>query len=139
MLQTGEIDLIFSILPRDVAQLKENKNIVVKKISDVPSFYGMGTRPRHFPLLKDLKLQAALTHAINRQEIIDKIYLGEGFPLYMYAERSELGFDPNIKIEFNPEKARKLVSESSYKGTPLILSFSSAVPNSSLIATIIQK
>ncbi|MBW1641686.1 MAG: ABC transporter substrate-binding protein, partial [Deltaproteobacteria bacterium] len=138
MLQTGEVDLIFNILPRDTSQLKDNQNIILKKISDVPSFYGMGTRPRQYPLLKDLKLQAALTHAINRQEIIDKIYLGEGFPLYMYAERSELGFDPNIKIEFNPTKARSLLKESSYDGTPLILSYSSAVPSSSLIATIIQ-
>jgi len=138
MLQTGEVDLIFNILPRDAVQLKDDQSIVVKKISDVPSFYGMGTRPRQHPLLKDLKLQAALTHAINRQEMIDKIYLGEGFPLYMYAERSELGFDPKIKIEFSPKKARTLLKESSYDGTPLILSYSSAVPSSSLIATIIQ-
>jgi len=138
MLQTGEVDLIYNILPRDAVQLKNDKSIVVKKISDVPSFYGMGTRPRQYPLLKDLKLQAALTHAINRQEMIDKIYLGEGFPLYMYAERSELGFDPKIKIEFNPTKARTLLKESSYDGTSLILSYSSAVPSSSLIATIIQ-
>jgi len=138
MLQTGEVDLIFNILPRDTIQLKDDQSIVVKKTSDVPSFYGMATRPREFPLLKDFKLQAALTHAINRQEMIDKIYLGEGFPLYMYAERSELGFDPKIKIEFNPTKARTLLKESRYDGTPLTLSYSSSVPNSSLIAAIIQ-
>ena len=81
----------------------------------------------------------AFSYAINRLEIVDKIFLGEGYPLYMFASKSELGYDPKIKYEFNPDKARKLIQQSSYKpGTPIILSYTSAVPNSQLVAATIQ-
>jgi len=90
--------------------------------------------------MADFKFQMALTHAINRQEIVDKVFLGEGYPLYMYASKSELGYDPTIKFDFDPALARKLVKESSYKpGDPIILTFTNAVPSSEIIAPIIQK
>jgi peptide/nickel transport system substrate-binding protein len=51
-----------------------------------------------------------------------------------------LGYDPSIKYEFDPERARKLVQQSSYKpGTPIILTYTSAVPNASLVAVTVQK
>lgn len=139
MLKTGEVDLIYSILPQDAKQLRSNKHITIKKESNVPSFYALATKPRLFPVMKDQKFQQALAHAINRQEIIDKVFLGEGYPMYMYASKSELGYDPAITIKFDPDKARQLVKESSYKpGDPIILTFTSAVPSSRIIAPIIQ-
>ena len=81
----------------------------------------------------------AFTYAINRQEIVDKIFLGEGYPMYMFASRSELGYDPSIVYEFNPDRARELVKKSSYKpGTPIILTYTSAIPNAGLVAATIQ-
>jgi len=45
-----------------------------------------------------------------------------------------------FKGEFDPEQARKLVKQSSYKpGTPIILTYTSAVPNASLVAVAVQK
>ncbi len=65
---------------------------------------------------------------------------GEGYPLYMYASKSELGYDPTFTYEFNPDKARKLLKQSSYKpGTPIIMSYTSAIPNAPLVAVTLQK
>ncbi|MBW1866020.1 MAG: hypothetical protein JRI64_10450, partial [Deltaproteobacteria bacterium] len=59
---------------------------------------------------------------------------------YMFASKSELGYDPSIVYEFNPDKARELVKKTSYKpGTPIILTYTSSVPNSQLVAATIQK
>jgi peptide/nickel transport system substrate-binding protein len=140
MLETGEADLVYSISPHDARRLGMNKNIKMKKTSNVPSFFALSTKPLLYPIMADFKFQMALTHAINRQEIIDKVFLGEGYPMYMYASKSELGYDPSIKFEFNPDKARRLVKESSYKpGDPIILTFTNAVPSSEIIAPIVQK
>lgn len=140
MLETGEVDLVYNILPYDAKRLGPNPDIKVKKASDVPSLFALATKPLLYPIMKDLKFQLALTHAINRQEIIDKVFFGEGYPLYMYASRSELGYDPSVKYEFNPDKARQLIKESSYKpGDVIILTYTSAVQNSEIIAPIIQK
>jgi peptide/nickel transport system substrate-binding protein len=127
-------------LPQDASHLRLNKNIKVKKESNVPSFFALATKPLLFPVMKDPKFQQALTLAINRQEIIDKVFLGEGYPMYMYASKSELGYNPAIKVKFDPNKARQLVKESSYKpGDPVVLTFTSVVPSSQIIASIIQK
>jgi len=140
MLETGEVDLIYSLLPHDATRLGMNKKIKIKKTSNVPSFFALATKPLLYPIMSDFKFQMAMTHAINRQEIIDKVFLGEGYPMYMYASKSELGYDPSIKFEFNPDKARRLVKESSYKpGDPIVLTFTNAVPSSEIIAPIIQK
>lgn len=140
MLETGEVDLVYGMLPHDARRMGMKPNIKVKKTSNVPSFYALATKPLLYPIMADQKFQKALTHAINRQEIIEKVFLGEGYPMYMYASRSELGYDPTIKVDFNPDLARKLVKESSYKpGDPIVLTFTNAVPSSELIAPIIQK
>ncbi len=140
MLETGELDLVSSVLPHQVARLKRNKNIKVKKTDQVPSLFGLSVRPGAYPIMKDKKLKRAMNHAIDRQEIVDKIFLGEGYPMYMFASKSELGYDPGVKFEYDPEKARKLLKVSSYKpGTQLILSYTSAIPNEPLIAATLQK
>ncbi|MCJ7773387.1 MAG: ABC transporter substrate-binding protein, partial [Desulfobacterales bacterium] len=140
MLETGEVDLVYGILPHDTKRLGLNKNSKIINTSNVPSFFALATKPLLYPIMADFKFQMALTHAINRQEIIDKVFLGEGYSMYMYASKSELGYDPTVKFEFNPDKARQLVKESTYTpGDPIMLTFTNAVPSSEIIAPIIQK
>ena len=72
--------------------------------------------------------------------MVDKIFLGKGYPLYMYANVAELGYDPDIRWEFDPERAKILLKESGYKtGTPLTISYASDIPNSPLVAASVQK
>jgi peptide/nickel transport system substrate-binding protein len=140
MLETGELDLVSDIMPHQLRHLKKNKRIKIKTISQVPSLFGMSTHPLHFPIMKDKKVKQAINHAINRQEMVDKLFLGKGYPLYLFANVSELGHDPDYVVEFNPEKAKALLKESSYKpGTPLTMSYTSDVPNASLVAASVQK
>jgi len=139
MLETGDLDLVYSIMPHYLKRLEKSEHITIKR-ANVPSLYGLSTKPDLFPVLKDTRLIRAINRAMNRQEIVDKIFLGEGYPLYKYVSRSELGYDPNFKYEYNPAKAKKLVQESIYKpGTPLTLSYTSAIPNSSMVAATIQQ
>jgi peptide/nickel transport system substrate-binding protein len=139
MLETGELDLISDILPHNVKRLERNKQIIIKREATAPSMYALATRPDNYPILKDNTFAEAFYYAINRQEIVDKIFLGEGYPMYMFASRSELGYDPNIIYEFDPSRARQLVQQSSYKpGTPIILTYTSAIPNAALVAATIQ-
>jgi len=140
MLETGELDLISDVLPHQAKRLERAQHVKVKSTSQVPSLYGIGYRRFTYPLMKDKYLKRAINYAINRQEIVDTIFLGQGYPLYMYASKSELGYDPDITFEFNPQKARKLLKQSQYKpGTPLVISYTSAIPNAALVAVTLQK
>jgi peptide/nickel transport system substrate-binding protein len=140
MLETGELDLISDILPHNAKRLERNKQVKVKRATTAPSLFALSSKPDNYPIFKDTSFAEAFFYAINRQEIVDKIFLGEGYPMYMFASKSELGYDPKITYDFDPERARKLVQESSYKpGTPIILTYTSAVPNGALVAAAIQK
>ena len=140
MLETGELDLISDILPHNAKRLERNKQVKVKRATTAPSLFAISSKPDNYPIFKDTSFAEAFFYAINRQEIVDKIFLGEGYPMYMFASKSELGYDPKITYDFDPERARKLVQESSYKpGTPIILTYTSAVPNGALVAAAIQR
>ena len=138
MLKTGEVDLIYEILPHQIKELKGYNKLTVKS-AEIPSLYYLSIKPSLFPVIKDKNVRLAITHGINRQEIINRIYLKQGYPLYMWANKGELGYDPKIVIEYNPQKARDLLKKSSYKpGTPIYLTYTSAMPNSSIVALMIQ-
>ncbi|MBW2365313.1 MAG: ABC transporter substrate-binding protein [Deltaproteobacteria bacterium] len=139
LLESGELDLISHIRPQNVDRLKKKANIKVKS-AIVPSLYALALKQDTFPIMRDKKLGQAIMMGINRQELIDNVFLGEGYPLYMYTNKIELGYDPNYKIEFNPEKARALVNQSNYKpGTPLILTYHSGLPDAEQVVSAIQK
>ncbi|MBU1195695.1 MAG: ABC transporter substrate-binding protein [Proteobacteria bacterium] len=140
MLETGELDLVYEIMPHQLRRLEKNKKIKIKSTNKVPSLIGISIRPAIEPLMKNAKFKYAMNYAINRQEMVDKIFLGKGYPLYMYASVAELGYDPDIQWDFNPEKAKVFLSESGYApGTPLTISYAADIPNSSLVAASIQK
>jgi len=140
MLETGEADLISRIQPEQVKRLEGKSHLKIKKTSNWPNLFFLAIRPSLFPEIKDINARKAMAHAINRQELINKILLGEGYPLFMWANKNELGFDPNYKITYNPNKARQLLKQSNYKpGTPVLLTYSSSIPKAALVATIVQE
>ncbi|MBW2085454.1 MAG: ABC transporter substrate-binding protein [Deltaproteobacteria bacterium] len=139
MLETEELDLIYRILPHQVKRLERNKRIKIKRSDQTPNFFEIAFRTLTDDIIKDRKLRLAFQYAINRQEIVDMVFFGEGYPHYMNADHLELGYDPTYKVEFNPEKARELVKQSSYKpGTPLILTRGGEMVNSLPVCTAIQ-
>ncbi|MBW1813151.1 MAG: ABC transporter substrate-binding protein [Deltaproteobacteria bacterium] len=139
MLETKELDLIYNVLPHQVAELKRHPHIKIKK-AQVPSLYYLSIKPSFFPELKDRKVRMAISYAINRRQIVDKVFFKQGYPLYTWANKGEIGYDPGFKIEYNLEKARKLLKESNYEhGTPLVITYTSVMPNAPIVATILQK
>jgi len=140
MLQTGELDLVYQIMPHQLNMIKDNPNIKIKKTDQYPSLIGVSAHMHQFPMLEDRKLRMAMQMGVDRQAIVKQVLMGEGYPLYQYASKIEMGYDPNEKIKFDPERARKLVKESSYEpGTPLIMSYTQLVPMAEVLAQVFQR
>lgn len=139
MLEAKELDLIYDVLPHQIAELKRHPHIKIKK-AQAPSLYYLSIKPSFFPELKGLKVRMAISHAVNRQEIVDKVFFKEGYPLYTWANKGEIGYDPSFTIEYNVEKARNLLKESDYEhGNPIVITYTSVMPNAPIVATILQK
>ncbi len=138
LLEKGTVDMTYPVDPFHVARLEKNKKIKVKTVT-VPSLFAIGFFSFHYPVMEDKNLRLAINYAINRQEICDEIFMGQAYPLYYFSSKSEVGFDPSIKYEFNPEKAKELLKNSSYKpGTELSLVYHSQLPSGNLVTTAVQ-
>ncbi|MCP4756980.1 MAG: ABC transporter substrate-binding protein [Proteobacteria bacterium] len=139
LLETGVLDLIADIQPHHLKRLSMLESIVVKKSSEMPSNFYLAIKPTMFPIMKDINMRMALHYGINREEIVKRVFLGEGYPLYMFANKGEMGYDPNYKIEYDPEKAKQYLKKSSYtSGTPLTLTYTNMVPSGAMVAQVIQ-
>jgi len=57
----------------------------------------------------------ALSMAINREAIADKVMNGLGYPTANLVPETLFGYDPSLKVEkFDPEGAKKLLAEAGY-------------------------
>ncbi len=139
MLEAGELDLITQIQPHSSRRLKRKNSIKVKSTNSAPSLFFLNINQTVYPSLKDKNLKLAINHAINRKELVKRVYLGEGYPIHMWANILELGYDPIVKYKYDPVKAKKLLKKSNYKpGTPLSLIYNGIMPNSDIVATVIR-
>ena len=64
-----------------------------------------------------VKVRQAMYISVNRQEIVDTLLQGEGKATILWGwVLNEHRFAPDMKWEFNPEKAKQLLAEAGYPG-----------------------
>lgn len=118
-IETGEVQVSVANVPlTDLERLKANPNLVV---DTRPAPYSPSIARAEFnlenPYLADIKVRHAIAHAVDKDFIVNTIYLG-------YATRLDgpvspdlaRFFDPNLpRYEFDPTKADALLDEAGYK------------------------
>src|SRR6185437_4887430 len=74
------------------------------------------------PELQNKSLRQAMNYAINKQELADKLYSGAGVPEMGVLPPTSWAFNPDIKgYPFDVDKAKALLKDSGYDGSPLTL------------------
>lgn len=119
-LVAGEIDLADGINPSDAQSVEANANLqLIERPSMNIGYLGLtNTRP---PFDNKLVRQA-VNHAIDKQAIVDAFYLGRAEVAVNPMPPSISGYNDAIKdYEYDPEKAKALLAEAGYDGTPIEL------------------
>jgi len=121
-LMAGKLDLIWRVSPSAVELLRRTRPDII--ISGCPYYSGFGTiwMRTDKPPFNDVRVRRALSMAIDRQEMIDTLFLGEGEILAavpsLYGEMALLPKDlpPEIRqyIEYHPDKAKQLLTEAGF-------------------------
>lgn len=100
-------------------QLKIIKNENWCTILKFPSFrYFMLTLNKKHPILKDVKVRNAIDMAINRKDIINKVFNGEAKEIYSPLSEDILNIkNTDFTNNYNPQKAKKILEESGFTDT----------------------
>ena len=134
----GEVDLLQSDLPPELVKYLQSKPEIFVETSMGSNFSYLGLNMQDH-VLKKLKVRQAIAHAINRQEIIQKVMVtstriaGAILPPEHYAGNTNL-----TPYDYNPELAKKLLQEAGVK-LPLKLVYKTSTDAQRVrIATILQ-
>jgi len=129
-LQSGDVDIIDQVPPRDVANLKANPKIAIASMagqrliflwpdasrSVTPDATDLAGKPLATNPLKDPRVRKALSLAINRTGIRDRVMDGFSEPSGQLMPEGASGYEPMLPPDpYDPEKAKALLAEAGYK------------------------
>ena len=131
----GLLDVAQPLLSRDLPFLKKRKD---QYINSSLSLYYYGFNVTAEPL-KNPKMRQAISHAINRQEIVK--LLNKGKVLKSWIPEGLLGYNPSIGLDYDPQKAKNLIKQMGYgseKQLPKIQIFYNSTADHKMVAENIQ-
>ncbi len=134
-LLSGQVDILTRVSPEDLARVEGNDDFHVTNVSPPAQIIAIY---QHNGPLGNPKLRQALAHAIDREGIAKNIMKGlnkVGFSSLptnapFYEEQKQ-------RFDYDPDKARALVTEAYPNGVTLRMSTSTLVPNQIQIDQII--
>jgi peptide/nickel transport system substrate-binding protein len=137
-LLAGDVDFIDFVPTEDLAKLRKDPKVKLwerlglrliflglDQSRDGPSPFVFGPNGEKLDKnpLKDRRVRLALSLAINRKAIVDRIMEGAAVPSGQYLPPGVYSYDPEIKPPpYEPEQAKKLLAEAEYpKGLRIAL------------------
>ncbi len=112
-----EVDYIFVIQPADFFEnVKNPEQFNIKKALVLEPTYVYIAWNNERPLFKDKKVRWALSYAVDRQNIIDKLLFSAAVPIQSHIfYKSKFLNDKLPPIDYNMEKAKQLLEEAGWK------------------------
>ena len=116
MLKSGQTDVIDVSRERIAPLADDGFNIFYKERALLTGAYFFQQWEDDNPF-KDIRVREALNKAINRDAILEHIFLGRGsttlYPMGSYA--AESGYDPTLSsYPYDPDRSRQLLTEAGY-------------------------
>jgi len=128
-LQAGDVDAIDQVPTRDVPDLRKNDKLVIfaapgqrliylfidTQRDDSPFVTSTDGKPLTKNPLRDVRVRKALSLAINREGIRDRIMDGLAAPAGQLMPEGASGYDPSLKPDpYDPAQSKKLLAEAGY-------------------------
>jgi len=112
-LMFNAIDMIVLVNPRDLPEIQGDKRFILQPYNALSySFFGYNVRN---PLLTDKRVRKAFTYAVNRQEMLDSFFNGQGTIISGPFAPGSWAYNLDVQpIPFDPEKAKALLQEAGF-------------------------
>jgi len=138
-LQAGDVTFIDAVPTNDIARLRKEAGLALSEITSLRSMYLRTDFRPESPYVKgpngeairnpmtDLRVRQALSIAINRPAIVDRVMSGAALPTGQLMPPDTFGYVPDLPAPaHDPDKARKLLAEA---GLPDGFSVTLLAPN----------
>lgn len=115
-IETGNVNVVTSPAPQDVERLKSNSDLVVVSFPALANYFlapNFGETQLGFD---DLNVRQAISHAIDRQAIVDSIFFGQAVATYGPIAPNFKWYDPGVEQfnQFDPDKAKSLLDQAGW-------------------------
>lgn len=115
-LESGDLDFVQSPLsPQDVSRIQSAGGSKLKVDRTPAAGYTYVNLNTADPILSDKKVRQALSHLVNKQQIIDTIYKGIGQPANGPIVPGMWAYSPDImSYDYSPDKAKQLLDDAGW-------------------------
>jgi len=112
-IETGEADVIGDVPPSDKERLESSEEVELAETETVALEYiGMNTESE---ILQDKKVRQAISHAFNKEEVIEGVYDGAGTEAVSPLAPDIFGFNDSLEpLEYDLDEAERLLEEAGY-------------------------
>jgi peptide/nickel transport system substrate-binding protein len=112
-LMFNAIDMIVLVNHRDLPQIQGDKRFVLQPYNALSySFFGYNMRN---PLLADKRVRRAFTYAINRDEMLNSFFQGQGTIISGPFAPGSWAYNLDVQpLPYDPEKAVELLTEAGF-------------------------
>ncbi len=120
-LMFNAIDMIVLVNTRDIPQIQGDKRFVLEPYNALSySFFGFNMRNS---LLADKRVRKAITYAINRQEMLDSFFHGQGTIISGPFAPGSWAYNLDVQpLPYDPQKAIELLNKAGFaKGSDGIM------------------
>src|SRR5207302_2035436 len=114
-LESGDLDFVQSpVSPQDVSRVQSAAKLKVDRTPAAGYTYvSLNTAD---PILSDKRVRQALSHLVNKQQIIDTIYKGIGKPANGPIVPGMWAYSADIPAyDYSPDKARQVLDDAGWK------------------------
>jgi peptide/nickel transport system substrate-binding protein len=124
-LLSGEVDMIYTVPPQDIARIKQSSGLQVLQTPELRTIYlGFNLARDELPTsdvkgknpLRDVRVREAFALAIDEPTIASRVMLGLGHPTWEMWGPGINGYDASLDVRPKPDpaKAKELLAEAGY-------------------------
>jgi peptide/nickel transport system substrate-binding protein len=115
-IETGNVDALKNPPPQDIDSLKSNGDLVVQEFQELSNFYlqlNMGNSGLGFD---DVHVRQAVSAAIDRETIVQSIFLGHAVPTYGPVPPGNRWYDSGVEEfnQFDQDKSNSLLDDAGW-------------------------